>query len=535
MVSPIQNGELGLSVRAKLNELITHSVDTVSSLLANTTLTYTAGQPGVVSAGQYVRTEAEGFSYQVAAAGATDQHVTTAGGVKLYVQADADGGASIDAFGAVGNGVTDDRAIFIRAEASSLRPIRLARSYYLSSNTDNTAAVYEIGATATVTMGTGLFQPSRRTDAKATTFAQKVNFAATNPVSTGEPVTYQFLEDSYIEHDYLINQWGRQNMVTQDGEASRTGVYNKYTRIVHTGEGDGYCEFWDAFLVKHSRTNLAVRFGGQNSGGLGGGQANAGSEKVNLYGLGDVVISDMGYNDVSLFNYVGISYYDGANSGDYGIPRLGCFQLSNGANAIDANFLAGGPTQIAFDATKADVTWGAYAMKAGQSILFDATEADTGTTGKFAATASGSYSLSKPVGVNAFVFSSGADDQHTLRVAGSSATARAAVGSAAAIAYFSAHTTGSDSTTLSLRTALSGVMGDRFVVDASGTVNVATVGARLNMAGVSVLNARRTGWTAPTGTATRTTFATSTVTTAQLAERVKALIDDLITHGLIGA
>lgn len=34
-------------------------------------------------------------------------------------------------------------------------------------------------------------------------------------------------------------------------------------------------------------------------------------------------------------------------------------------------------------------------------------------------------------------------------------------------------------------------------------------------------------WASATGTATRTTFATSTVTTAQLAERVKALIDDL--------
>jgi hypothetical protein len=50
-----------------------------------------------------------------------------------------------------------------------------------------------------------------------------------------------------------------------------------------------------------------------------------------------------------------------------------------------------------------------------------------------------------------------------------------------------------------------------------------------------VVSARRTGWAAPTGTATRTTFATSTVTLSQLAERVKALIDDLTTHGLIGA
>ena len=53
--------------------------------------------------------------------------------------------------------------------------------------------------------------------------------------------------------------------------------------------------------------------------------------------------------------------------------------------------------------------------------------------------------------------------------------------------------------------------------------------------GVKVTGTRRTGWGAPTGTATRTTFATTSVTLPLLAERVKALIDDLTTHGLIGA
>lgn len=50
-----------------------------------------------------------------------------------------------------------------------------------------------------------------------------------------------------------------------------------------------------------------------------------------------------------------------------------------------------------------------------------------------------------------------------------------------------------------------------------------------------VVGGRVTGWAAMTGTATRTTFDTATVTLAQLAQRVKALTDDLITHGLIGA
>jgi len=53
-------------------------------------------------------------------------------------------------------------------------------------------------------------------------------------------------------------------------------------------------------------------------------------------------------------------------------------------------------------------------------------------------------------------------------------------------------------------------------------------------AGTQVVSTRQPGWTAASGTATRTTFATSTVTLEVLAQHVKALIDDLITHGLIG-
>lgn len=56
--------------------------------------------------------------------------------------------------------------------------------------------------------------------------------------------------------------------------------------------------------------------------------------------------------------------------------------------------------------------------------------------------------------------------------------------------------------------------------------------------GIKIAGTRKTGWATATGTATRTTFDTATVTTAQLAERVKALIDDLHAtagHGMIGS
>lgn len=52
----------------------------VAELLADTALTYSN-----VTAGDIVRTLAEGYAYEVAASAATNHHVTTAGGVKLYV------------------------------------------------------------------------------------------------------------------------------------------------------------------------------------------------------------------------------------------------------------------------------------------------------------------------------------------------------------------------------------------------------------------------------------------------------------------
>lgn len=57
----------------------------------------------------------------------------------------------------------------------------------------------------------------------------------------------------------------------------------------------------------------------------------------------------------------------------------------------------------------------------------------------------------------------------------------------------------------------------------------------LKVTGTQVVGPRRTGWTVPTGTATRATFDTATVTLPQLAERVMALHQDLVAHGLIGA
>lgn len=106
-------------------------------------------------------------------------------------------------------------------------------------------------------------------------------------------------------------------------------------------------------------------------------------------------------------------------------------------------------------------------------------------------------------------------------------------------------TAGSEDVRLTIDTVVNGAFATRLAVAAGVTIGSPTNGdmglGTLNLDnplykdGLQVISDRRTGWAAATGTATRTTFATGTVTLPLLAERVKALIDDLISHGLIGA
>lgn len=92
----------------------------VPTLLADTALTYLADQTGTVEEGDKIVTQAEGFGYLVAADTATKFDLVTAGGVKLSVLPTV-AGYDVRAFGAVGDGVTDDSAA-IQAALDSIDP-----------------------------------------------------------------------------------------------------------------------------------------------------------------------------------------------------------------------------------------------------------------------------------------------------------------------------------------------------------------------------------------------------------------------------
>lgn len=71
--------DLGGSTSGK--QAFKYDFNTVTLLLADTVRTYSN-----TTAGDFIRTRSEGFAYEVAASGASNQDITTAGGLKLYAR-----------------------------------------------------------------------------------------------------------------------------------------------------------------------------------------------------------------------------------------------------------------------------------------------------------------------------------------------------------------------------------------------------------------------------------------------------------------
>lgn len=95
------------------------------------------------------------------------------------------------------------------------------------------------------------------------------------------------------------------------------------------------------------------------------------------------------------------------------------------------------------------------------------------------------------------------------------------------------NTASTNSTSGSLTNA--GGFGNAGKIFSGDNIDVAS-GKVYTVAGTQVVAARRTGWTAWTGTAARgTQNADAPPTVTQVAQAFKALLDDLIAHGLVGA
>ncbi|MCC7162303.1 MAG: hypothetical protein IT331_07400 [Anaerolineae bacterium] len=179
-----------------------------------------------------------------------------------------------------------------------------------------------------------------------------------------------------------------------------------------------------------------------------------------------------------------------------------------------------------------------YAVRASQSIMVDSSTNNSGFVARFTGSSSSGVgpqngfvtndgaAMASADRIGAFLFN-GYDGSAEVLGAAMLVQTTQAWSTTARGTKITFYTTPNSTTTLTAGLVLE--------QDGTATItNNANVGGEYRVDNTRVVTNRVTGWAAASGTASRATFATGTVTTAQLAQRVKALIDDLMTHGLIG-
>lgn len=402
-------------------------------------------------------------------------------------------------FGAVADGAADDRLAFVAAEAAGASPVVVTGKHFLSTAPSAANVAYRLNSDASVTLGSGGWNPRRYYKDGVTPFDRKVNFKASSPAVPAE--LYSMLSDSYQLEMYWINQWGYQERDTNGNHSgafngpwpagqsrgARTGAHQLYLRGAHSGMGDGYNLFGAMTATPHGDTGPITYWSGQNSAGFAGFQVNALGAKVNLYGIGDCVLDDKGFSDVAMLGHVSIIKRSGADSGAYEIPRFSFLSISQGSQPLDHAYGVAGPFRIGLDLAQGDYSTNfAIALKKGQRIGFDG-----GPTlaGKFTTNAAGTTYLHMTTGpdrLEAVVGTTpifrlysdraevnpGADNNVGFRVRGASATAMAAIGQVGAVSYVTALTTGAEATTLALRAAdAAGVEQNLLLMRGSGVMS----------------------------------------------------------------
>lgn len=408
---------------------------------------------------------------------------------------------SIKEYGAVGDGSTDDLPAFNAAESAGDSNVRLKGTFRVSASPADQKISYSLTSESSVVPDSGAWNPRRYTKDGTEPFSRKLNPKSLNPsVQDG---VYTDIEGSYSQNDFWVNQFGYQEadengklvgsfpstgIPVGQSRLARTGSAQMRLRGNHSGEGDGYCHSATMATTKHGRSDIVESWSGQNSGGLYGGQANAITDKVNLYGIGDIALSDNAKDDVAMFGFSPVLTANGAESGAYAVPKVGIIVVSAGTNDIDCSVSTKGKQFVAIDLSQANVSSGtALALATGQKISFDAKVAPDG---KFSTQDVGESWICKTdssivIAINGTesikTFESHTDysvktqNAFSHRVYGADATPFASIGQIGANSYVSAASLGTDDTTLNLQTALNGVEAVHFKVKPNGILNCPTV------------------------------------------------------------
>jgi len=400
-------------------------------------------------------------------------------------------------WGATGDGVADDKAAFDALEAFG-KQAWLSGTYRLSAHPEPRNITYVLETSASVSVDGSKWFPRMFSETGPTVRGDHINYATNDPSPVIVGAEYVELPNSHIWRGELVNWWGAQHADVNDNTKGRTAVEAMRINMQHRGEGDAYAMSLNGIALRHPRFAEITSVKGQNNIGMGGGQMNAGTDQVTLYGWGDVVLHDQGFDNVALRGHVILLHANGADTLGYTVDRFGYMIDSRGANDIAGGFIARGNMRAAIDTTGATLSGGASLVtKAGQAVYFDASGATTQTG--YVAPVLGTYSIGKDAALPQLDITANGStlrllDNHAelrpsvanneaLQVHEAAGGARyAALAQSGSITQLTARDPGAGSTIMALRTTQAGVVNDRLTIDGLGNVNLpaasATVGLR---------------------------------------------------------
>ena len=277
--------------------------ESVTSLLADTVLAYAGTGTDKAVAGNTVVTRSEGFSYEIAASGATDEDVTTAGGVKLYVVGDP----TLKAFGAQGDAVTNDQTKLDTAIATGPTSLTIddGLKFLITALSNKMGVGFEGGGDIVKAISGGLQKLNSYADDNQHTFGLEYMAAFHNVLreqtvratSTRKPIMV-FSGDSttagssIVGAEYLIN-----NLVAESGTVA--GLSTPYgLSSLNRGQSGAMTQQWvDSYLAGDLALNpdlLVLRWGINDPGWLKNGTTpplDAGQDFPNRRDANDFITS----------------------------------------------------------------------------------------------------------------------------------------------------------------------------------------------------------------------------------------------------
>ena len=250
-------------------------------------------------------------------------------------------------YGAVGDGVTNDSAAFLAAEAAGETTFIPNGTYKINSTVD--AVVPFVGLDVTLDQVSPNTYLHNFTDFGKKALYRRVYRAASE--YTTKPVTYSNLYAFSGMHLEYYSTMGYQQKFTDDS-GGRTMQAGYSLDGSHSGYGD-VCSFYGNYgISKHPSYTSVTGWTGANSGTVVGGQISALTERVNVYGT-EVHLVDNGYKSVAAIGAV----YDFARTNvayDYNTLWAGVRVQTSATKPIDVGFQLSGKAQIGLDFSGVD-------------------------------------------------------------------------------------------------------------------------------------------------------------------------------------